>query len=99
MGPWTVPEKKTLAWLLLAVGLWATDLWHKTDPAVIALGVGLMVALPKIGLLKTKDVQRVNFLLIIFMAGAPRIGEGLAQTKAFECFSRPLGSWGGAFPS
>src|SRR5436309_8436807 len=82
MGPWTLPEKKTLAWLLLAVGLWATDLWHKTDPAVIALGVGLMVALPKIGMLKTRDIQRVNFLLIIFMAGALSIGGGLAKTKA-----------------
>src|SRR2546427_9902464 len=88
MGPWTVAEKKTLALLLLAVGLWATDLWHKTDPAVIALGVGLMVALPKIGLLKTKDIQRVNFLLIIFMAGAPSIGGGVAQTKGRDGLSR-----------
>src|SRR5437016_2202534 len=75
MGTWTVPDEKTLAWLLLAVGLWATDLWHKTDPAVIALGVGLMVALPKIGLLKTKDIQRVNFLLITCMAGCLSMGE------------------------
>src|SRR5215831_2386432 len=60
MGPWTIAEKKTLALLLLAVSLWATDLWHKTDPAVIALGVGLMVALPKIGVLKTHDIRRVD---------------------------------------
>src|SRR5256712_3784242 len=84
MGPWTVPEKKTLAWLLLAGSLWATHLWDKTDPAVIALGVGLMVALPKIGLLKTKDIQRVNFLLIIFMAGGRALGAGSRQYKGAQ---------------
>jgi len=104
MGPWTVSEKKTLAWLLLAVSLWATDLWHKTDPAVIALGVGLMVALPKIGVLKTNDIRRVNFLLIIFMAGALSMGEVLAKTKALDVLTNVMMSWmtpylGGSFHS
>src|SRR5436309_392120 len=93
MGPWTLPEKKTLAWLLLAVSLWATDLWHKTDPAVIALGVGLMVALPKIGMLKTRDIQRVNFLLIIFMAGALSMGEVLAKTERKSVVEGIMMSW------
>src|SRR5207245_9460931 len=93
MGPWTLPEKKTLALLLLAVGLWATDLWHKTDPAVIALGVGLMVALPKIGLLKTKDIRRVNFLLIIFMAGALSMGEVVGKNKAVGYLPEVCMSW------
>src|SRR5438552_2431721 len=87
-----------------AVGLWATELWHKTDPAVIALGVGLMVALPNIGLLKTRDIQRVNFLLIIFMAGALSMGEVLAKTKALDALTDVMMSWmtpylGGSFHS
>jgi di/tricarboxylate transporter len=104
MGPWTVAEKKTLALLLLAVSLWATDLWHKTDPAVIALGVGLMVALPKIGVLKTKDIRRVNFLLIIFMAGALSMGVVLTQTKALDVLTNIMMSedrnfkWGWGVP-
>src|SRR5207244_1458214 len=93
MGAWTVAEKKTLALLLLAVSLWATDLWHKTDPAVIALGVGLMVALPKIGVLKTSDIRRVNFLLIIFMAGALSMGVVLSKTKALDVLTGIMMSW------
>src|SRR2546422_7636529 len=104
MGPWTVAEKKTLALLLLAVSLWATDLWHKTDPAVIALGVGLMMALPKIGMLKTRDIRRVNFLLIIFMAGALSMGVVMAKTKALDVLTDTMMSWmtpylGGSFHS
>jgi anion transporter len=93
LGPWTVAEKRTLALLLLAVALWATDLWHKTDPAVIALGVGLVVALPRIGVLKTKDIRRVNFLLIIFMAGALSMGVVLARTKALDVLTGNMMAW------
>jgi anion transporter len=93
LGPWTAAEKRTLVLLLLAVGLWATDLWHKTDPAVIALGVGLVVSLPRIGVLKTKDIRRVNFLLIIFMAGALSMGIVLAKTKALDVLTGGMMSW------
>jgi anion transporter len=104
MGPWTTAEKRTLVLLLLAVALWATDLWHKIDPAVIALGVGLVVALPRIGVLKTKDIRRVNFLLIIFMAGALSMGVVLAKTKALDVLTGVMISWmtpylGGSFHS
>lgn len=71
---------------------------------MIALGVGLMVALPKIGVLKTKDIRRVNFLLIIFMAGALSMGVVLTQTKALDVLTNIMMSWmtpylGGSFHS
>jgi anion transporter len=93
MGPWTMEEKKTLAWMLLAIGLWATDLLHNIDPAKVAMGTGLAIALPKVGVLNTKDVKRVNLLLIVFMAGALSMGEVLIQTKAIDVLTGTLMSW------
>src|SRR5262249_52963401 len=84
LGSWKTSEKKTLAWLLLAVLLWASDFAHGIDPAVIALGVGLALALPKIGVLSAKDVRSTNFLLIVFLGGALSMGAVLIDTKALN---------------
>lgn len=84
LGPWTAAEKKTLVLLLLAVVAWSTDFLHHTDPAVIALSVSLLLALPKIGVLKTADIRKVNFLLIVFTGGALSMSTVLAQTKALD---------------
>jgi solute carrier family 13 (sodium-dependent dicarboxylate transporter), member 2/3/5 len=93
MGPWTVEEKKTLAWMLIAIGLWSTDLLHHIDPAKVAMGTGLAIALPKIGVLNTKAVKQVNLLLIVFMAGALSMGEVLVQTKAIDVLTGTVMSW------
>lgn len=93
MGPWSATEIKALAWLLLAIGLWATDLIHGISPAVIAIGIGLAVTLPRVGVLTTKDIKQVNFLLIIFMAGALSMGEVLVSTKAVDVLTNVMMSW------
>ncbi len=93
MGPWTPAEKRSLAWLLLAIGLWATDFLHHINPEVIAIGVGLMLALPKVGVLKTKDIRGLNFLLIIFVAGSLSMGEVLIRTRALDALTSVMMSW------
>ncbi|MCU1260045.1 MAG: anion transporter [Bryobacterales bacterium] len=93
MGPWSIPEKKTLAWLILAIALWSTDALHGISPAVVALGVGLAVSLPVLGVLKTKDIRSINFLLIIFIGGALSMGEVLIKTKALDVISGAMMSW------
>jgi anion transporter len=82
MGAWTVDEKKTLAWTLLAMAIWATDFYHRTNPAIVGIGVGLLLALPKIGVLNSKDVKQVNFLVIAFTAGAITLGNVMSHTQA-----------------
>jgi solute carrier family 13 (sodium-dependent dicarboxylate transporter), member 2/3/5 len=79
MGPWDRAQQKTLAWLLAALSLWATDFWHHTHPAVIALGIGLLLTLPQVGVLDAQAVKRVNFLLIIFVSGAIGMGHVLTE--------------------
>ena len=95
LGPWSGAEKKTLAWLLLAIGLWSTDSLHGISPAVVALGIGLAVSLPIIGVLKTRDVRSINFLLIIFLGGALSMGEVMAKTKALDTLTGVMMSWMG----
>jgi len=99
---WTMAEKKTAVVLGLAVALWATDFAHHIDPAVIALGAGLAVALPGIGVLTTKDIRGVNFLLTVFLGAALSMGTVLIQTKALNLLTGAMVSsmtpWlGGAF--
>jgi sodium-dependent dicarboxylate transporter 2/3/5 len=84
MGPWRRDEQKALAWLLLAIALWATDFWHHTDPAAIALGISLLLVLPKVGVLDTKAIRSVNFLLIIFIGGVMSMGTVLTDTHALN---------------
>ena len=81
---WSTAEKKTAIVLGLAIVLWATDFAHHIDPAVIALGAGLAVALPGIGVLTTKDIRGVNFLLTVFLGAALSMGTVLIQTKALN---------------
>jgi di/tricarboxylate transporter len=69
MRPWSRDEQKTLVWLLLAIILWATDFLHHTDPAIVALGIGLLLTLPKIGVLDAKAIKSINFSSSFLLAG------------------------------
>ena len=72
---WRRDERIALIWLLVALILWATDFLHHTSPGLIALGVGLLLAFPKIGLLDTKEIRSANLLLIIFVGGDAQHGQ------------------------
>ena len=93
LGPWSNAEKKTLGWLLLAIILWSTDSLHGISPAVVAMGIGLAVSLPLLGVLKTKDIRSINFLLIIFLGGALSMGEVMIKTKALDALTGVMMSW------
>ncbi len=90
MGPMTAEQKKLLSILGVAIFLWATDALHHIDPTVICLGAGLFLALPKLGVLDTKSIKQVNFLIIIFAAGAMSMATVLAETKALAAVNRVL---------
>lgn len=91
--PWTRDERKTLCWLLLAILLWATDFLHHTSPAAIGIGIGLVLALPKIGVLDTQAIKSTNFLLIIFVAGSLSLGEVLTTTNTLHVLTASLMKW------
>jgi sodium-dependent dicarboxylate transporter 2/3/5 len=93
MGPWSEAEKKSLIWFGLAVGLWSTDFMHRTNPAVIGIAAGLLMSLPKIGVLDRKAVKQNNFLIIIFSAGAISMGNVLLQTNTLPLLTERLIAW------
>jgi solute carrier family 13 (sodium-dependent dicarboxylate transporter), member 2/3/5 len=93
MGPWSESEKKSLIWFGLAVVLWSTDFIHRTNPAVIGLAAGLLLSLPKIGVLDRKAVKQNNFLIIIFSAGAISMGNVLLQTNTLPLLTERLIGW------
>jgi sodium-dependent dicarboxylate transporter 2/3/5 len=93
MGPLTIMEKKSLALMLLAVGLWMTDFLHHISPAMIGLGIGLLAALPGLGVLTVEDLKRVNYLGVFFVASAVGMGKVLSATKGLDVLTNILFSW------
>ena len=93
LGPWSSNQKKSLLWLVLAILLWSTDFLHGLSPAIIAIGGGLLVTMPRIGVLTTKEVRQVNFLLIVFVGGALGMGEVMVKTKALDVLTQFMMSW------
>jgi sodium-dependent dicarboxylate transporter 2/3/5 len=93
MGPLTVMEKKSLALMLLAIGLWMTDFLHHISPSMIGLGIGLLAALPGFGVLGVEDLKRVNYLPVFFVASAVGMGKVLSATKGLDVLTNILFSW------
>jgi len=75
-GPLSRTELRTLAWVLVALALWATDFIHHVDPAWVALGVSVALSLPMVGdVLAPSDVtDGINWPILIFVTGALAIG-------------------------
>ncbi|MBZ5698514.1 MAG: anion permease [Acidobacteriia bacterium] len=93
MGPWSFTEKKSLFLMLVAIALWATDLLHHISPAVIGIGIGLLAAVPGIGVLNEEDLKRVNYSPIIFTGAAISMGIVLMQTKALQAMTTVMFAW------
>lgn len=93
MGPWSRVEKKSLFLMVIAIALWMTDLIHHISPAVIGIGVGLIAALPKIGVLDQDDLKRYNYLPVFFVAAAISMGEVLMRTSALSAMTEVMFQW------
>jgi anion transporter len=93
MGPWTSPEKRAAALMLVAVLLWMTDFLHHIPPPMIGLGVGLLATLPRAGVLDVDDVRRINVLPVFFVASAIGLGEVLTATRGLAVLTDVMFSW------
>ena len=93
MGAFSGTEKRVLAWLLLATALWATDSIHRINPAVIALGIGLLLCFPKFGVLDEQAVKRANLMTILLPAAALSMGNVLIETNALQALTDALVEW------
>jgi len=93
MGPWSKAEIRAALLMSLGVGLWVTDFLHQIPPPMIGLGVGLLASMPRIGVLDTDDVRKINYLPIFFVAAAVSLSNVLAQSKALDVLTTILFNW------
>src|SRR5437870_258016 len=70
MGPWSRDEVRAALLMSLAIGLWVTDFLHHIPAPMIGLGVGLLAVMPRVGVLDTEDLRKINYLPIFFVAAA-----------------------------
>ena len=84
MGPVTPAEWRALFYFLLALTLWASDMWHQLNATMVAFAVSSLILAPKIGVLSWKDAQKgIPWDLFIYFGGVITLSDTLNNTKAF----------------
>lgn len=84
MGPLSLAEKKSLIFFLIALGLWASDMWHGLNSTMVAFLVSALILLPGIGVLTWKEAQKgIPWELFVYFGGVITLSNVLSQTKAF----------------
>lgn len=73
------------------MGLWATDAWHGISPAWVALGGGIVCALPVSGIIPRGPLLReMNFGAVLFLAGVVGMGAVIAHTSVGALLGQEL---------
>jgi len=93
LGAWTPLERRSALLMAAAILLWITDFLHHVPTPMVGLGIGLVALLPRVGVLDTDDLRRVNFLPIFFVAAAVSMGQVLVTTKALGVLTDLLFAW------
>ena len=94
MGPWTIAEKKAALYLVAALLLWLTDSYHPTlSASMVGLGVGLIAALPGVGVIDMEEIKKINYLPVFFVAAAISMGGVLEATKALDVLTNVMFNW------
>ncbi len=95
-GPMTAEEKRLALFLVLALGLWATDFLHHISPAWVGLGAGLLCLLPRIGVMPSENFARdIDLAPVIYVAGVIGLGAVAAHTGLGAALARGLLGLGG----
>lgn len=75
LGPIKRKEWTVMFWIVVAILFWVTDFIHHIDPAWIALGAGVAMALPWVGeVLTVKDWGKVPLGTLMFLTASFSIG-------------------------
>jgi solute carrier family 13 (sodium-dependent dicarboxylate transporter), member 2/3/5 len=93
MGPWSVKEIKAAMLVGIAIALWVTDFLHHIPPTMVALGVGLLALVPRIGILDADDMRGLNYMPVFFVAEAVSMGNVLDATKGLDVLTNGVFHW------
>lgn len=89
-GPWSQQEYKLLIVLLLTLGLWTTDFYHRVSPAWIAMGAAVLSLLPRLGTLPASSlIEKLNLGPWFFMTGILGMGAVLTTSGVGDL----VGDW------
>jgi len=93
LGPFSLAERKCAFLSGVAIVLWMTDFIHHLSPSMVGLGIGLLALAPRVGVLNSDDLRKLNFGAIWFTAAALSMSRILADTKGLEVLTNTMLNW------
>lgn len=87
LGPPTATEKKAAVVLAVTLVLLSTDTLHHIDPGWLLLLVAAVLFLPGVKLMDKEKFSKIDFSVILFIAGAMSIGSVAGALGAGRWFS------------
>lgn len=90
LGPVSKDEKKAIILLIILLIILATDSIHKIDSAWTMILMASLSFVPGIDLLKKSDIQKINFPIVFFLAGALAIGNLAKVTGTVDLISKAI---------
>jgi di/tricarboxylate transporter len=79
--PLSPAQRRLLALLLIAIALWATDVWHHIPPAWVALTAGMILLWPGFGVLPATAMKTdIDFSMAFFIAAVFCISAVVTQS-------------------
>jgi len=89
----TTAQKKTLGVLTFGVIGWATDTVHQIPPVYIALAVVLILLIPHWGTLNVKDLKKLDFTFLFYIAALFSLGTALSVSGFNDAFINNAVEW------
>ena len=80
LGPMTIVEKRALLYLVITLGLWATDRWHHLPSWGVAIFSAALFCAPGFGVISKEQLKKIQFPIVIFSGAAITIGTVLGKT-------------------
>ncbi len=80
MGSISSRELKTSIYLVLALIIWVTDVWHGVPAWAVGVFVATLMTFPVIGCLDVKDLKKIPFNIVVFSAAVISIGIVMQET-------------------
>ena len=88
-------EKRALIILGSGIIIWGLDFIHKIDPSWIAVLLGVVFFLPRVGVLGGKDLNKLDYGLFIYGGGAISLSFILLSSGVAVLFSDAIARIGG----
>jgi len=74
-------EKIVIISLIVMLLLWTTDFIHGISPSIVAIAGVLFLMNPSINIIKTKDINSINFSALIFLSALIGVGSISANNE------------------